>query len=404
MVNGYDPQTLTLLRKVVSGVFYSGEHTSHWAETVQCRHCGASDTVSHRLEECPATVAARASMPPGWLQWPRHLRQFLLPSRAQQVWPLFRSRLAAAAPPVSPQERYEGTCHIFTDGSCIPGIHPDLAKAGWAFTLWTGTSSLSMWASPAVVQSASRAEVYAVLQALVWARQAQVRIELWTDCQPCLTRITQLLAGLRHGPTRDLWSKIAVQDLLACLADARKVHSHLREDTLEPGALWAAKANQAVDLSAKLAAREWLPGEAGPWHQCHTVAYAHVAGFHPPPWLARHRRWITRSRLTQFPQVNCEVKAIHDSLKILVTPVLRELDWPPVPARLTRRHPLIRVPLGMVAWRLPPTLQDSVSFTLSQWSAAQTTALIQDPHRPVVTPWQTPPCHPPIDAKVYNIR
>ena len=43
-LTGYDPQTLTLLRKVVSQVFYSGEHTSHWAETMTCRHCGAPGT------------------------------------------------------------------------------------------------------------------------------------------------------------------------------------------------------------------------------------------------------------------------------------------------------------------------------------------------------------------------
>ena len=68
-----------------------------------------------------------------------------------------------------------------------------------------------------------------------------------------------------------------------------------------------------------------------------------------------------------FPQVCCEVKAIHNSLKNLVLPVLRELDWPAVPARLTRRHPLIRVSLGTVAWRLPTALQSRVDFTLARW-------------------------------------
>ena len=82
-----DPQSLALVRKIVVGTFYSGEHTSHFADTGLCRHCGAPDSDAHRLEACPATQSCRLTLPPHWIEWPPHLRRRLVPLRAPSLPP-----------------------------------------------------------------------------------------------------------------------------------------------------------------------------------------------------------------------------------------------------------------------------------------------------------------------------
>ena len=76
------------------------------------------------------------------------------------------------------------------------------------------------------------------------------------------------------------------------LTESHKVHSHLRETCLDPGDLWAARANQAVDVSANPAAREWLPGEEEPWTRCHSHYTWQLTPF--APFLQLH---VTSSRL-----------------------------------------------------------------------------------------------------------
>ena len=114
-----DPQSTALVRKIVVGTFYSGEHTSHFADTGLCRHCGAPDSDAHRLEACPATQSCRVDLPPQWQTWPAHLRRRLIPLRASSLPPLWAARL----PPLRltyhlPPTPLPDELHLFTDGSC----------------------------------------------------------------------------------------------------------------------------------------------------------------------------------------------------------------------------------------------------------------------------------------------
>ena len=131
-VQHLDAQSLALVRKIAAGTFYSGEHTSHFADTRTCRHCQAPDSDAHRLEACPATAACRQTLAPDWLTWPTQLRRRLLPLRAPSLPQLWQARLRPLALQYYiPPGDLPAEIHLFTDGSCIPAHRPDLARAGW---------------------------------------------------------------------------------------------------------------------------------------------------------------------------------------------------------------------------------------------------------------------------------
>ena len=121
-----DPKAQAMLRKVIAGTFYAGEHTAHWADTATCRHCGQPDGIDHRLIECEATAQARAAMPDTWTRWPRHLRQFLLPVAPESLERLQQCRSSCTDQPWwFDQEAGDGPLHLFTDGSTTHTACPE---------------------------------------------------------------------------------------------------------------------------------------------------------------------------------------------------------------------------------------------------------------------------------------
>ena len=102
------------------------------------------------------------------------------------------------------------TLHIFTDGSTDQGNVPTLALSSWSVVLAEeGLQEPAVVASgplPGVVQSNNRAELYAIYQALLIARDGY----LYTDSAYCLTGLLKLQ---RRGWLEHEWT--------SCLAKNR---------------------------------------------------------------------------------------------------------------------------------------------------------------------------------------
>lgn len=113
---------------------------------------------------------------------------------------------------------------------------------------------------PGLLQSAFRAELYAVDQAISWAVCYGCKNRLWTDCQGVVTKLQGLLAGTWKPQTNsshfDLWERNS--DLVAVLTPASctitKVAAHqsvtLSDSPLET---WAHLRKSLADRAACLA-------------------------------------------------------------------------------------------------------------------------------------------------------
>lgn len=266
-----DPRTQGLIRKVQAGTFYAGEHTAHFADTAQCRHCGAMDSIEHRLRSCPITEPARHGLPMQWTDWPRHLRHYLLPVLPPEVVQLHCLRRQVHPDihtgPMPPPPRH---CHLFTDGSASRHFYTPLTCAAWSVILAHEHDHYPVASGrlPGITQSPARAEAWATR----CAAAHQVQVSLWTDCQPALQRVEQILQGQVPSPTwanYDVWTTLASPEHREAIQSVHKVHSHQRHEAREPGDLWAIEANEMADQQAAIARDAWLAGEGPLWHAAH---------------------------------------------------------------------------------------------------------------------------------------
>ena len=267
MYPALSPMQQSFLRKIQTGTFYAGEHTCHWAQTELCRHCGQPDGIEHRLAECIATSSARSSLPPGWKEWPKHLRHFLLPiipSEAKQLAALRHTQevLPVLHAPPSQAQRIA----LFTDGSATGERYVFLRRASWGVVLATDWAFTTVAAGrlPGCLQSAARAEVFALWQAVQWAQVYDCTVEIWSDCAVALRRMQSLLDGSRPDPTwanRDLWYWVACPEFLSRVGSLHKVHSHQGPQAAVEDR-WAQEGNAAADHAAAAALLQWFPREA----------------------------------------------------------------------------------------------------------------------------------------------
>ena len=114
---------------------------------------------------------------------------------------------------------------------------------------------------PGILQSAFRAELFGVLQALKYTWYWKKKIRIWSDCQSVVSRLLQMLythkAPAVNSNHADLWFDI--YELLECLhfQDAvivTKVAAHQDVDTVFNAAeQWAFVHNALADRTARLA-------------------------------------------------------------------------------------------------------------------------------------------------------
>ena len=193
----------------------------------RCEWCGNRDGFEHRAWHCPYFECCRThlssaqrqealSLPPafsvhGWAlvlaEWELYV-DFLLRDDC------FRKMSPVNLPPL----RASNWCDLFVDGTCANPTEPCLRYGSWAVTLAAGgPGSLTNQVVLAghlqgLCQSAFRAELAAVYNALVWATERCQKVRLWCDCLGVVQRVRRLLKGGRVSPNRahsDLWRNIA---------------------------------------------------------------------------------------------------------------------------------------------------------------------------------------------------
>ncbi|CAL1133679.1 unnamed protein product [Cladocopium goreaui] len=140
----------------------------------------------------------------------------LMPSTMFEWWSHFAA-LPMPMPP--PRLAIAGCLNLFTDGSCFRQSQQHLRFAAWAVIIASpvldslqGTHVLESGPLPGLLQSAVRAELFAVVRALEFAITCKVDVTVWSDCNAVVRRMRRVLQGSQIKPSSahaDLWTRIA---------------------------------------------------------------------------------------------------------------------------------------------------------------------------------------------------
>ena len=198
----FDSYDQGILRKHLHGATLTNAHAQHWSSSRSdlCCKCGALDSLRHRLLDCPATQHIRDGLPVefrgalpslpavvvehGWT-----LRPCLANSWLQYLDSIPREVT------FSPCGVRPVILDIFTDGSCLFPTNCSLRVASWAvvlgrpFQLDFGSDDFVPLAAqplPGLIQTAYRAELFAIQTALQYAVASGRGVRIWTDCQSAI--------------------------------------------------------------------------------------------------------------------------------------------------------------------------------------------------------------------------
>lgn len=219
------PSDQALYRKLLNGthVTQDGKKHCHESESDICPYCMCSDSRFHRFWICEHFEWARDAMPTELRNQipplPEAVTCFgwdLRPSTLHEWWSYFVSLQCPSPLPLSLRV---GRIHLFTDGSCTNQSMPHLRFAAWAIVLASSAADdlsdahiVESGHLPGLLQSAVRAEIFAVMRALEIAVSAHADITIWTDCQAVVSRLRKILHGSHVRPSSshaDLWLRIA---------------------------------------------------------------------------------------------------------------------------------------------------------------------------------------------------
>eukprot|EP00435_Cladocopium_sp_Y103_P042710 s112_g11.t2 len=256
-----------LMHKVLNGTHITEDCISHChGGTTQCPFCQSVDSRFHRFWVCDFFGHCRADVPSDVLALLATVPEFascygwsLRPSTFQQ-W--YACLSALPEPDEIPEFEWMEECHLFTDGSCLNQAWPDARVASWA-VVWASRGSeelaqvLDAGPLPGICQSAYRAEIFAVLRALLAARGVVGQIFLWTDCRGVVRRLRKILHGCMpraNSAHFDLWIRVfeACQAFRPDQVMVTEVRSH--QNLEQVGSVlefWCAQHNAYVDSAAK---------------------------------------------------------------------------------------------------------------------------------------------------------
>eukprot|EP00435_Cladocopium_sp_Y103_P016651 s1710_g4.t1 len=256
-----------LFRKILNGAHITQDGKKYCQEASDdlCPFCGSSDSRFHRFWICPHFAACREGLSPDTAKLIPALPEFLtcygwsMRPWTQNRWWTYFAQLQAPAEVVCPPQ--SDVVHLFTDGSCFNQHLPGQRFAAWSVVVagWQPDNSdsfvLDTGPLPGLLQSAYRAEIFAILRAVRSARSHRLRIMLWTDCASVQTRMHSILAGVRPGvncPHSDLWLAVffAVHDLPPGFVSVTKVQAHQDAGGHSPLEDWCFCHNRLADRSA----------------------------------------------------------------------------------------------------------------------------------------------------------
>ena len=266
-----------LFRKALNGAHFTQDYICHYSDNgaTVCEFCGAQDSRHHRFWECPVFNSERQHCSPAfWSLLPE-----LPPSLTLHGWALRSSTwltwnqtlLQISLPQVhftpAPFSASDEWLDIFSDGSCLWPQTPDLRLAAWAIVQAHPSGEvahsqvLMAGPVPGLLQSAFRAELMAVQQALLYAKHWGRKLRIWSDCQSVVSRLVTMLTTKAppaiNGSHADLWRDI--HETLESLnfqsrVQITKVAAHQDvSQTLVAAEFWAFTHNAAADRAARLA-------------------------------------------------------------------------------------------------------------------------------------------------------
>ena len=246
-----------------NGTFFTQDalHYFQEGETPHCVHCGALDSIRHRVFECPFFAPARQQLPV-----PASDLMQLEDFQSLHAWakrtPLlvpFMKRLMEPSCPYMSLPSGHGTMDLFTDGTCAAPTRPELRVAAWAVVQGqVGLPPQVVAAGPlqGLRQTAFRAEISAILQACRVVRLTGRHARVWCDCQGVLLRFRHLQQGVwepRHNAKNyDLWLEVAREiSFVGHMIQLCKVAAHDDEAADDPATAWILRHNQHADSAAK---------------------------------------------------------------------------------------------------------------------------------------------------------
>ena len=269
------PDSAALLRLGLCGGFFTENPRAHFDESEGlCKWCGQPDSLRHRFWECQQHADLRSRLAPvvssivdalpsvlvlhAWAVYPETMFQ----------WTHMLCQLPLDLPSLRLPLDPHGWNHVFTDGSCYFQSVVDLRFAAWSaclatpFATWTGEypQLLASAVLPGLIQTAFRAELYALAFALHSAASCSCRVVVWTGSLSVVLKFNLLTKGLGRAKVNtanaDLWSWIQ-RSMLVLGPDAvevRKVAAH-RAVSSAPSrhAAWEFCNNERADQTAKLA-------------------------------------------------------------------------------------------------------------------------------------------------------
>ena len=291
-------QDQALYRKVLNGAAFTNDILYHFSESgsTSCKFCGAPDSRTHRFWFCPAFQGERKDLPLGFIealdQLPSCLTQagWAIQSHTQEQWWQYLLTVQHGPPrPMQPEWPDEqGWVDVFTDGSCFLPTRENVRFASWSACRaspnveMAASEVIAAGALPGLIQSAFRAELYAVFQSISWAVQSGCKLRLWTDCQGVVTKLQKMIGGqwkpqanARHA---DLWEQIF--ELLvqlgpgACIITKVAAHQSVSSANT-PIESWAYLHNSLADRAACLA-NLCRPETFWSFHQEHLTAVDNI--------------------------------------------------------------------------------------------------------------------------------
>eukprot|EP00438_Fugacium_kawagutii_P012001 Skav213762 [mRNA] locus=scaffold3859:178163:189230:+ [translate_table: standard] len=204
-------------RTLLNGTFFTSDSAKHWNDGDDtCKFCECSDGRFHRFWQCGLFDAQRLQIPSdvwemipvlpetltclGWSLRPVTMDAWLCMLAQIPDYDIRRAVLLPA----------EGINRIYTDGSCFHQHDRVVRHAAWACVLDTGLGFqiIAQGVLPGLLQSAFRAELYAVMIVLEVAAVNHAAVHIYTDNRAVVKGIQRLLRGGRvrpNSPHSDLW-------------------------------------------------------------------------------------------------------------------------------------------------------------------------------------------------------
>ena len=195
-----------IAREILNGAHFTNDGLKTCNETTPdvCPWCASSDSRYHRFWQCESLQFARAQLTPDVAK--------LLPSLPESLtcfgWALkpvthaaWLHMLPGLPDPHVPSVQ---VLHLFTDGSCASQHDALLRFASWSVVSaglqgdFESTHILATGVLPGILQSAYRAEVFAVRQALRACHPSLCVISLWTDCAAVVSLCREICRPM-HG-------------------------------------------------------------------------------------------------------------------------------------------------------------------------------------------------------------